>query len=390
MKAFLNWFLSRTVRHARQMCGHADKLISAQRDLLTPSAISAVQQATKDLYDSTRGSIDRAVIEQKMTVLNDTAEKWLKRYPHASYRENVEVFLVAIAVAMGIRTFLLQPFKIPTGSMQPTLYGVTAENRPGDPTFVIPGTLKRWWDFISAGATYYHIVARNDGEFSLMDEQPSRFLLFNLRQRFKIGDEVYTVWFPPENLFPKHAQLGYGVTFRAGQDVLKMRAVSGDHLFVDRMTYNFRRPTRGDIVVFKTYGIKYRNMSEDQHYIKRLVALGGEKIQIGNDRHAVINGKRLDSSTPHFEKIYDESKWAEDGYMGHVNARFRPSLGIPLFPDGDSVLNVPEDHYFVMGDHTCDSSDSRYWGTFPKENVIGKSFFVYWPFGKRFGWWGHD
>ena len=61
-----------------------------------------------------------------------------------------------------------------------------------------------------------------------------------------------------------------------------------------------------------------------------------------------------------------------------------------LFPDDQASFTLPENHYFVMGDHTCDSSDSRYWGSFPKENVIGKSFFVYWPFGKRFGWWGHD
>lgn len=390
MKAFLNWFLSRTVRQARQMCGHADKLVKAQQDLLSPQAIAAVRSATEELYESTRGSVNPKAIHERMNHLNDTAEKWLKRYPNASTRENVEVFLVAIAVAMGIRTFLLQPFKIPTGSMQPTLYGVTAENHAGDPNFRIPNFLQRSWEFISQGVTYYHIVAQNDGEFSLVDEQPSRFLLFNLKQRFKIGDQLYTVWSPPENLFQKHAQLSYGVTFKAGQDVLKLRAVSGDHLFVDRMSYNFRRPARGDIVVFKTQGIRYPRMSEDQHYIKRLIGLSGEKVQIGDDRHVIINGKRLDASTPRFERIYDESKWEEDAYMGHVNAKFRPILGIPLFPDAETTYTVPDNHYVVMGDHTCDSSDSRYWGSFPRENVIGKSFFVYWPFNKRFGWWGHN
>ena len=61
-----------------------------------------------------------------MEKLEKAANKWLKPYPHAAWRENVEVLLVALAVAMGIRTFFLQPFKIPTGSMQPTLYGVTS------------------------------------------------------------------------------------------------------------------------------------------------------------------------------------------------------------------------------------------------------------------------
>ncbi len=62
-----------------------------------------------------------------MAKVEDAANKWLKPYPNAAWRENVEVLLVALAVAMAIRTFFLQPFKIPTGSMQPTLFGVTSE-----------------------------------------------------------------------------------------------------------------------------------------------------------------------------------------------------------------------------------------------------------------------
>ena len=60
--------------------------------------------------------------------LETTANKWLKPYPNAVWRENIEVFLVAIVIAMGIRTFFVQPFKIPTGSMQPTLFGNTMED----------------------------------------------------------------------------------------------------------------------------------------------------------------------------------------------------------------------------------------------------------------------
>ena len=65
-------------------------------------------------------------LRKQMETLEQVAGKWLRPYPHAAWRENVEVLLVALAVAMGIRTFFLQPFKIPTGSMQPTLYGVTS------------------------------------------------------------------------------------------------------------------------------------------------------------------------------------------------------------------------------------------------------------------------
>ncbi|MEI9864457.1 MAG: S26 family signal peptidase [Limisphaerales bacterium] len=66
-------------------------------------------------------------IRIKMEELEFAANKWIKPYPHSAWRENIEVLLVALSVAMAIRTFFLQPFKIPTGSMQPTLYGVNSE-----------------------------------------------------------------------------------------------------------------------------------------------------------------------------------------------------------------------------------------------------------------------
>jgi signal peptidase I len=389
----LNWFLSSAVRQARQMCSHARKLVAAQRDLLSPQAIGAVEASITSLDQSTRGKLDVKVIEQRMTELEKVAVKWIKPYPNASYRENVEVLLVAIAVAMGIRTFILQPFKIPTGSMQPTLYGVTTLDLGPNPQ--IPGFLKRMKDFVVSGISYYHVVAENDGVFSIVDQEPSRFLLFNLRQRFRIGDQVYSVWFPPEDLW-KHAGLGgrnypeRHPEFKKGQDVLCLAAVAGDHLFVDRVTYNFRRPNRGDIVVFRTSNIRSSLIPDDQHYIKRLIGLPGETVQIGNDHHVVIDGKRLDSMTPHFAKVYDEAHWnAAGGYFGHVNASFRP-LGMVFFQDETYKFPVPPRQYLVMGDNTLNSSDSRYWGSFPRENILGKSFFVYWPFNSRWGCWGHE
>lgn len=65
---------------------------------------------------------------------------------------------------------------------------------------------------------------------------------------------------------------------------------------------------------------------------------------------------------------------------------------VPLFQTATNVVEVPPNNYMVMGDNTLNSSDSRYWGPFSRTNVIGKSFFVYWPIGaqnahpSRFGW----
>ncbi len=387
MRSFINWLLSSKSRDARQMCGHARKILEEQRDQLNPQAVKAMEDSIRELRSKAITQRDAKLLQSGMAELETCATKWLKPYPYASYRENVEVFLVAIAVAMGIRTFFLQPFKIPTGSMQPTLYGVTADNYIGDPNFKIPGALAGWFSSIFQGASYYHVVAKDDGAFSLVDAQPTRFL-FNISQKFRIGKDVYTVWWPPDNFF-KHAGLADGMMFQKGQDVIKMRAVSGDHLFVDRLSYNFRRPHRGDIVVFQTVGIRGQGMTDDQHYIKRLVGLPGETVQIGDDRHLVIDGKRLDKTTLHFEKIYDEVNWKDGGYLGHANGRVRP-LGMTYFEDSNFQYKIPPNQYLVMGDNTLNSSDSRYWGSFQTTNVIGKSFFVYWPFNSRFGWWGHD
>ena len=123
--------------------------------------------------------------------------------------------------------------------------------------------------------------------------------------------------------------------------------------------------------------------------------LPGEKVQIGNDRHLIIDGQRLDASTPHFENIYgfDPDKPPHDSeYSGHLNGdmaetyRIFPGRGLaPLFPDAATVYTNAADSYMVMGDNTCNSLDSRAWGSFQAKYVIGKSFFVYWPITERFG-----
>ena len=120
---------------------HVLKILNHQRDILSPQAIEAVQAAMANCQRAVAEGADKPALEKQMENLEKVANKWLKPYPNAAWRENVEVLLVALAVAMGIRTFFLQPFKIPTGSMQPTLYGVTSQNLINEPDFKIPDGL---------------------------------------------------------------------------------------------------------------------------------------------------------------------------------------------------------------------------------------------------------
>ena len=139
----LRWLHSRQFRRASDLWSHARKLRDTQCDLLDPQEL----QVLDDALQQTKAALDRRASDETLAAradeLENAAEQCLRPYPHPEWRDNVDVFLVAIAIAMAIRTFFAQPFKIPTGSMQPTLYGVTLEDRRGDPAFVMPGLLRR-------------------------------------------------------------------------------------------------------------------------------------------------------------------------------------------------------------------------------------------------------
>ena len=389
------WFTSKTVRHATAMRKHVQKILNHQRDILSPQAVDAVETVLAELRKTILENPSQEALLKQMEELEKVANKWLKPYPNAAFRENVEVLLVALAVAMGIRTFFLQPFKIPTGSMQPTLFGVTSEDLLKHPDFKRPtgwGAIKEWF----GGVSYVHKVAKSDGEVRGVNP-PVRFLIFNLWQTMVVGDAAYLIWFPPdygEQPLEMRAGLQSRPFFHKGDTIVNLRVVAGDHLFVDRLSYNFVPPKRGEIIVFATKGID--GLRQDQFYIKRMVGMGAEHVQIGDDRHLIIDGHRLDASTPHFESVYSfdpRQPPLESHYSGHVNEKVKreyyPQYGgllAPLFQDERAVYTVGPDRYIVMGDNTMNSLDSRYWGDFPATNVIGRSFFVYWPITDRFGW----
>jgi signal peptidase I len=401
----LRWFVSARIRHATAIRKHVQKILNHQRDILSSQAVEAVTVALGDLRTSIAQNDKPELLEKQMGNVETVATKWLKPYPNAIWRENIEVLLVALAVAMGIRTFFLQPFKIPTGSMQPTLYGVTSipdytrgfdESSAGGnlSNLEIPRGLQRVREWF-AGASYLDIKSKADGELERVNP-PKKLLIFSLYQSLVIGGKKHHIFLPPDygnSSLERRAGLRLGTVYRKGDPVVRMKVVNGDHLFVDRVSYNFRQPNRGEIIVFETKGIPetYREnfqIPADQFYIKRLVGLGGETVQLGEDRHLIINGKRLDSGTPHFEKVYSCDPKApprESHYSGHVN---RPDLA-PFFRNHPEGITIPTNHFMTMGDNTLNSLDSRAWGYFPANYLVGKSFFVYWPITERFGWGYH-
>jgi signal peptidase I len=382
----LRWLTSKTVRHAVDMHKHVRKLLRAQCDLLTPEAIGNVTKANEELKQAIDSGAKPDELGLKMKALEEAANKNLKPYPDASMRENVEVFLVAIAVAVAIRTFVLQPFKIPTGSMQPTLFGITDENLLADGGRELPDFYQRFKDGCFEGASYYELRSKVEGQVE--DVKFKQLFPLISRLTVTIAGVAHQEYFfmAPDKL---ESRLGIDPfkALKVGDPVYRVRVNSGDHLFVDRMTYNFRRPKRGDIFVFATKGIQ--GVQQDLFYIKRLVGLPGEKMRIGNDRHLVIDDRRLTAADYGFENVYSFGEFRPEldnrQYLGHANASVAP-VPARCFPDESTTFPVRPKHYMAMGDNTLNSLDSREWGDLPQENIIGRSYFVYWPLSSRFGW----
>src|SRR5258708_305481 len=112
------FFLTPThVKHGRQFIKDARKLIAYKRDLVGDEVIGDVEREIAHLEHAVAGR-DPHTIETQMDRLNEACGKLTRPAPNAGIRENVEVFLVAIVIALAVRTYFLQPFTIPTGSMQ--------------------------------------------------------------------------------------------------------------------------------------------------------------------------------------------------------------------------------------------------------------------------------
>ena len=128
--------------------------------------------------------------------------------------------------------------------------------------------------------------------------------------------------------------------------------MEGDRIFVDKISYRFHDPKRGDIIVFKY------PLDRKKDFVKRLVGLPGDRILIEEGK-LVINGETMEA--PPFSEHYYYNR--EDWRFGKTGL----------------VIEVPRGNYFALGDNSAQSSDSRNWGFIPAKNIVGRAFFIWWP-----------
>ena len=178
------------------------------------------------------------------------------------WAEWIKPLLIAAILALIIRTFIIQPFKIPSMSMSPTL-------EPGDRIFV------------------------------------SKFI--------------------------------YGA--RVPFTDFKFPAV--------------REPETGDIVVFKS------PIEKKKYLVKRFIASGGDTVEI-IDTDIYVNGEKVDISPIDRFDYFNRGQWGTEG----------------------RAIKVPKGMFYVLGDNSANSLDSRYWGFAPEKNLVGKVFVIYWPINR--------
>lgn len=197
--------------------------------------------------------------------------------------EWVKTIVYAVILALFIRAYFFATFHVPTGSMEPTLFG--AQNHP-----------------------------------------------------------------PGDRLIALKFIYGFPIPF-TGRRVLAMS-----------------EPHRGDVIIFNSKGNEMLDQGKD--YIKRLVGLGGERLQIVPEEadRSALNFFSRKRGRLHIDgnPVEEPVSIAEKRY--YVAGAY-----------GNYEVKIPPNHYFMLGDNVESSRDSRFWGFVPRENVIGKAVLIYWP-----------
>jgi signal peptidase I len=366
------WLLTpRYLKEAKHYRHALRRVINYRRDILAAKDLDALEDVLRRLGAAIRGRDRKAC-----AALQEETDRLVGRVAppprDAGWRENVEVIVVAIAIAAGVRAYVLQPFRIPTGSMQPTLYGVVGTKTDQPP----PNLLQRTFDLVVRGRAHLNVVA--DADVTVQNLVERTHLNFFTFTDILCDDGRKFTAFAPRDPLMRAFGISPGRSYRNGEPIARGTMDTGDQVFVDKMSYHFLPPARGDVFVFKTTGIRGIESTlppgiQSQHYIKRLVGLPGDVLRIASP-DLTIDGKEPPEWT--IRRVID----AKNGYRGYANIPGFPYLSTP-----QQTFTVPPRSYFALGDNSYHSSDSRYWGIVPEQNLTGRGFLVYWPFSERWG-----
>jgi len=402
-------FAPRRIKQSAEFRKGVEKFVNYKRHLLAPGRHKEIQRGLGELRALEISKASPEELKAKQNVLEELARSSV---PASALRrqgwfaENVDVLFTAVVIALGIRAFFLQPFKIPTGSMQPTLNGFIG--KPIAESEEFPGFAQRTLERVWNGRTYADVRATRDDVIEKISETSILLFFTTTRLHMRSGDVISI---PGPKAVALHQsglgelaarRVGWGdprvdpppIPVKAGEILARASIQGGDQLLVDKMSYHFRPPRRGEVFVFGTKGIKgiensdsYRPEFGSQHYIKRLAAVPDDTVEIRPDGELWINGARAGGHG--FDLVMSK----EDGYNGYIIPLHQPGPPVPnpfILKEGDypafwTGARNAQPAYWALGDNQRSSADSRYWGPVPEMNLVGPALFVYWPLGNHFG-----
>ena len=154
-------------------------------------------------------------------------------------------------------------------------------------------------------------------------------------------------------------RFGFARLYRVPTEGMLPTLLPGDQLYATSLLYVAGKPKRGDIVVFTPPDDAVPGKEKEIVLFKRVAGLPGEKISIKSGRF-----------------------YAQDRLVNELsNREYVIVKGDYLYQDGGETI-VPDNAYFLLGDNSASSYDSRYWGAVPKKNIQGRVIFRYWPFSR--------
>jgi signal peptidase I len=394
-------FAPKWKKEAKLLYKGAKKYIHYKRDLLKPDRIDEIESRRADLLEAINVN-DKERAEEASKQLRNTCEKALPHFPQQSaWEENVEVIFVALVVALGLRAYVVQPFRIPTNSMQPTLNGINITEEEG---YQAPWFGKQAIDFVLRGRSHKDIVAENDCHVTAVTDK-SWFLFtrtevtFNDGKRLKIaapeGETMRSLRISVSR--DASGRIKFERSFKKGESILKGTIDAGDLVLVDKVSYHFRKPKRGEVFVFDTRSIptggrdaaRLGDQAEGTHYIKRLAGVPGDTLSI-SPPNLWVNGKI--AQEPGIQRVIQaEGLYKRLNPNGYELARMDPNQPRPLGSINQQFHLKDEAppgmrEYAALGDNTGNSLDSRYWGSVKEFNLAGPALFSLWPITS--GHWG--
>jgi signal peptidase I len=339
--------------HARNM----------REDICSPELLAKLATATERVQKLWREKADEKMLRSAMDELQQVSHQVYPPHRRPKWHENTEVVVVALGVAMAIRAYFFQPFKIPTGSMQPTLNGIIEEAHQPDWTDKVPFSFAKW---LITGGNYKPETGelKTAGDHVIVNK-----FLYN----FVPPKRGHVVVFDTAGISENERKTDvYAFVDANGRELAKTSVVAVNGVLVDAAEARPLKEIAQMLATRYQMGVTYIPVQSYgislTYYIKRLVGEPGDEISIDNG-YLVANGEKITKPFP-FERQVNQ-------YGGYEYAA-------KIESDADSI-KLEKDEFLPFGDNSGNSRDGRYFGGVKCEKLLGPAVVVYWPFGEHWG-----